>query len=234
MESAGARARSPSQLGVPLERTEQIWCSGGAPRPLRPHAQRPCPRAVHLHLGHPCAHAVWSRRKKGQKWAGDENLSKMSLWKPLSGPTGGRPGYNTSRQLRFQAAMAWRCSTDAALGGTIQHQTFQDATHVVSVAGQRLKFAPCEALCDPRLTKFHVTGSQVCPIQIFPPRPHRTPRSPLAMPCAARHQRGCDVPENIAVCFRRAPVAACDQRLLLCGHAASLHARWCACQPAFF
>lgn len=58
--------------------------------------------------------------------------------------------------------MASRFTIDAALGGATQHQVFQDARHVVSIAGQRLKFAPCEALCEPSVTKFHDTGTQVC------------------------------------------------------------------------
>ena len=67
MEGADARARGPSQLGVPWERTGQIWCAGGAARPLRPQRATASP----VHRVHPFAHlgSRWSRRKKASKLA---------------------------------------------------------------------------------------------------------------------------------------------------------------------
>ena len=102
--------------------------------------------------------------------------------------------------------MNWRCTADVALGGNTEHQTFQDATHVVSVAGQRLKFAPCEALCDPRRTKFHITNTQVCCLpKALAPTPHP---SPMAFP--RRVQHGISV---VATCPKTLQYAFAERRL---------------------
>jgi len=106
--------------------------------------------------------------------------------------------------------MNWRCTADVALGGNTEHQTFQDATHVVSVAGQRLKFAPCEALCDPRRTKFHITNTQVLlspkSTCAHPPHPHRP--SPMAFP--RRVQHGISV---VATCPKTLQYAFAERQL---------------------
>jgi hypothetical protein len=49
--------------------------------------------------------------------------------------------------------MAWRATTDCALGSSGPQQVFQDSNTVVTVVGQQLKFAPCGALGDPGVTK---------------------------------------------------------------------------------
>ena len=56
--------------------------------------------------------------------------------------------------------MAWRATTDCALGSSGPQQVFQDSNTVVTVVGQQLKFAPCGALGDPGVTKLLAGSSQ--------------------------------------------------------------------------
>ena len=56
--------------------------------------------------------------------------------------------------------MAWRATTDCALGSSGPQQVFLDSNTVVTVVGQQLKFAPCGALGDPGVTKLLAGSSQ--------------------------------------------------------------------------